>query len=51
MDKPQVCNDHRLCYARQGGKCRILNKTYDVDGQCPFCKVNRNDKPREEKDS
>lgn len=43
-DKPQLCTDTRPCYARQGGKCRILNKTYDVDGQCPFCKRRIDDK-------
>ena len=51
MDKPQICTDTRPCFARQGGKCRILNKTYDVDGQCPFCKRQRDDKLRKEENT
>lgn len=51
MDKPRACNDHRPCFARNGGKCRILSSTYDIDGRCPFCKVHINDKRREEKDT
>ena len=51
MDKPQECIDTRPCFAHHGKVCRILNKTYSVDGQCPFCKRHRDDKFRKEKDT
>lgn len=51
MDKPQECIDTRPCFAHHGKVCRILNKTYDVDGQCPFCKRQRDDKLRKEENT
>lgn len=35
--KNPICNDTRKCFARQGKICLALSSTYD-DGQCPFCK-------------
>ena len=36
------CNDTRKCFAANniGGwrYCRVLETTYEVDGDCPFCK-------------
>ena len=32
------CRDSRECFARQCGKCSILNETYKEDGDCKFCK-------------
>ncbi len=40
-----VCRDSRKCFARNGITCNILYTTYDEDGECPFCKRRREDKP------
>ena len=40
--RSQQCYDTRKCFAANniGGwrYCRILETTYETDGQCPFCK-------------
>ena len=51
LNKLPKCNDSRVCFARINDKCNILMETYLFDGDCPFCKENRNDKRREEKHS
>ena len=35
------CADKRKCFAREDGKCNILNSGYEA-GYCPFCKAKRN---------
>ncbi|HCI73496.1 MAG TPA: hypothetical protein DHV42_03030 [Lachnospiraceae bacterium] len=43
MKTPSLyCHDDRKCFAKQDGKCRILNNTDKVP--CPFQKVNINDR-------
>ena len=41
-NKEPLCHDGRHCFARNGRKCTILWSTYE-DGECPFCKKNRED--------
>ena len=42
------CNDTRECFAKVDDKgercCSILSRTYDLDGQCRFCKAKRGTK-------
>lgn len=35
------CRDKRPCFGRRGEYCQCLIKTYDRDGDCPFCKPER----------
>ena len=44
-----MCCDTRECFATvcvHGGfrTCRVLSETYEKDGQCAFCKKNREDR-------
>ena len=45
MVNEERCNDTRPCCLRDSltGKCKGLQKTYEKDGECPFCKKNIND--------
>lgn len=37
-----VCNDTKVCFARrEDGKCEILVTGYECDGDCKFCKPDR----------
>ena len=47
-----ACVDSRDCFAKRvpkknplGFVCIILNSGYSSDGECPFCKPLRNEKP------
>jgi len=40
--KDSFCRDSRECFGRLPDKtCRALTGTYEQDGQCPFCKPDR----------
>lgn len=51
LSKMPECHDSRDCFARAGNRCRILAETYLFDGDCPFCKRDRDDKRREEENT
>ena len=42
LSEAPACIDERPCFAAKwfGGekRCRILNETYELDRECPFCK-------------
>lgn len=45
-----ICHDNRKCFGqmfKRGGsiECRILQETYENDGECPFCKEDEADIP------
>ena len=43
-EDPKKCNDKRPCFARDGGRCTILRKTYTGKPKlCPFCKPIKNE--------
>ena len=37
------CHDTRPCFAKINSICLILRESYDKDGQCPFCKAEKED--------
>lgn len=38
-----ICIDTRECFARLSKKkCQALSVTYEHDGECPFCKKEKN---------
>ena len=38
------CHDTRPCFAKlKGGTCLILREVYEHDGECPFCKEEKED--------
>lgn len=39
------CYDTRPCCFRDNGRCRVLNETYENDGECRFAKPGRQVKP------
>ena len=47
-DKMPICNDSRKCFAQTDNhECQCLQSTYP-DGECPFCKENREDRIKHE---